>query len=60
MWSQGIIGDISVTEHLNIDNTNSEHALSLEFSLKAQFELKHDHISFPSDNLLSFDSNMVH
>lgn len=59
MWSQRKIGDISDTKHQNIDNTNSEHALRLEFSLKAQFELKQDHISFPSANL-SFDSNMVH
>lgn len=61
MWSQEQIGDICDTKNQNIDNIDSEHVFSLELSLKAQFEFKHDHIgSFPSDNLLHFHSNMVH
>lgn len=62
MWSQGKIEDIADTKTPNIiDDIDSEHSLSLESSLKAEMELQHGHIeSFPSDNLLNFDSNMVH
>lgn len=60
MWSQGKIRGISDTKNLSTDNTDAEHALSLELSLKAQFELKHVLIeNSPSDNLLHFNSNHV-
>lgn len=40
MWSQGKTGSVADTKNPNIiDNTDSEHALSLEFSLKAEVEL---------------------